>query len=356
MPFDFGKERPIFVNTADTAVYREVGCVIDMAYQEVLGLIYFVAYPFEERRVFLTERDQVPIVNPTIFIYHKDSGRLGRLEIQGYDANELCILGIDVFPDYMDQENTYIYFANQTENVKAISIFEHLSGEKTIKWVRDIQHPTYVSDPYGVSAITMCILLVVNCHNEGSHKGFVSLVYVTDRGNIRGRIQAKYLDKPRCIASDRKNMLCYVTGSGHFHRKEIAIFQYEGENQAFTLKSRAHVGVVPNGISVDQETSAVMVSGAPNSFEWKHFLKVFTYFPEKKCQSRVVMLNPSENYERAKIVYSEDGAIVSGIGRCIAIPRRQMLLLTSPLCAGMVVVHNVNGLTESSENEQYVKK
>lgn len=331
---------PLFVNAGDTEVFRSPGTIIDMAYNEYTGVTYFASYPIESRRSILGDPRMIPLMNPGIYSYHAVEDSLIKLDVENYDKGDFCVMGIDVFPDFRNYDHCFLYFSNHKIGHMAISIFGHHKGSHKIYHVRDVVHPDLITDPRGVLALEMCVIAVVNCHEDSLRpcKGTCAIVYVTEQGLVKGSIQVKGLNNPRSISGSRSQKLVYLNGPSFFSKKSIGVYSFINTKYSLQFVRKLKCGIIPEGIHVDQKTGDICIGGAPEYFERWRFKKRFAKFPETICQSRVIVLKSlRQNNVPPQIVYAEDGTMMSASGKCILLPCKTRLLLSSQICAGLLV-------------------
>lgn len=348
------RSKPKFVNAGKLPIYSNVGCIVDMAYQETIDLAYFVSSEFDSRRVHFSDRDlTTSTASPRVFTYSPTTNELTRLTIEGYDPRKIFVTGLDVFQDPNEKNVTYLFLTTHQENFKAICVFKHKLERKSIKWVKNIVHKELITDPFGIAAINKSAFLVVNCHEEKPRYGFVSLVYLTAAGEVEGNVQIPCLNAPRCIAFNREKHLCYIAGCGFRYRKSIWVYTsiHKGARLNLIYHRNIHVELLANGIHVNQTTDEITVSGAPHSVEWSTFVDNYAFRPDAKCQSRAVTVGRRGFIfprHRKEVVYSEDGSIISGIGRCVSLPHLNKVIISSPTRRGILVV-NTSDQDGSSE-------
>lgn len=350
-PFRSPEDLTQFISTKDSVLHREVGVVIDLAYDEYSELTFFVSYQIETRRALLEDYRSIPTNMPQVYAYDHKTDILQKLKISGYPDSGLCIMALDVCLDSVNPLPTcFLYFSNNRLPRTNISMFRHTYKNDYIFWVKDYTHDL-ITDPRGIAVVSLFNILIVNSNEDRRmpNRGTIILAKMNGRSKVEAKLVQSGLYSPTTIGFDKLKLKAYVNGTGIFNKKTIGIYDLNREAKKLTFDRTAHVGLIPEGISVDQDNGAVIISGAPSYFEFLRFKKRFASFPDALCRIKVVILKLKGHTNEIQTVCTQDGLMMSGLTKSVLLPNNEKLMMTSNMCTGLYVLISPDGFDRTDD-------
>lgn len=339
------------INHEQCQLLSQFGSLEDLIADEATGLVYFSAGTREGRLEYFPGLAPKKTTNTTHRVFHDQvylfdpvAETAVSLEIQGDSVGDFVSHGISLVTGEVDN---HLFFVNHKRTGSVVSVFKHTKGTTVLEHLHDFKHSA-IHSPNSVAAVSPTEVYISNDHWSKNHLLRMMEVLLGPLGTtniVHCKLDPSSLES---TCTSVVNKLAFANGLEYI----------AGTNEVISAESNrgrvTRYPVLPGG-KLDVENSHSLyfnvvldnVRRVPgtNDFVVATFPDLDQLFPALKnpasykgtVSARALYVRESDGYSQERVIYNDDGHLLSFVTGYLYAESAGKLLGGSVLYEGLLV-------------------